>query len=217
MKRLLAVLCVGVLSSAASAQTILIQDVRIFDGVDPKLTAGHVLVVDGVIDTVSRQPIEAPEGAQVIDGGNRVLSPGFIDLHTHLSLQNPRDMRRYHPIVAGANAASMARFYLDAGFTTIRGRRRHASGLCPGDRKGCHLWAPTISIRRDRLADGRTWRRQGAARPAPDVDRWLAGPGGRVHDIGRRGRPDADGRARKPPGRRNPDQDHGRRRRDVGV
>ena len=76
--------------------------------------------MDGVIDTVSRRAIEPPDGAQVIDGGNRVLSPGFIDLHTHLTIQNPREMERYHPVVAGANAAAMARFYLDAGFTTIR-------------------------------------------------------------------------------------------------
>jgi imidazolonepropionase-like amidohydrolase len=120
MNRLMALLCLGVLSPVAGAQTILIENVRIFDGVDPDLKPGHVLVVDGIIESISRQPIDAPEGSQLIDGGNRVLSPGFIDLHTHLTIQNPRDMERYHPVVAGANAASMARFYLDSGFTTIR-------------------------------------------------------------------------------------------------
>ena len=120
MKRLLAVLIVGTLSSVTNAQTYLIENVRIFDGVDPDLTSGHVLVVDGLIDTVSSNRIEAPAGAEVLDGGNRVLSPGFIDLHTHLAVQNPRAMERYHPTVTGATGAAMAEFYINAGFTTIR-------------------------------------------------------------------------------------------------
>ena len=111
---------IWLLCVTASAQSILIENVRIFDGVDTRLSAGHVLVVDGIIVTVSKNTIDAPNGALVIDGGNRVLSPGFIDLHTHLTGQNPASMRKYHPSVAGAHAADMARHYLDSGFTTIR-------------------------------------------------------------------------------------------------
>ncbi len=113
-------ICAGLASFAAVAEPVLIENVRIFNGVDETLTPGHVLVVDGLIDTVSRNRIEAPAGATVLDGGNRVLSPGFIDLHTHLAGQNPRSMANFDPTVAGANAAAMARHYLDAGFTTIR-------------------------------------------------------------------------------------------------
>ena len=120
MGRFIAVLCASLISVSANAQAILIENVRIFNGVDPTLTPGHVLVIDGLIDTVSRESISAPADARVIDGGNRVLSPGFIDLHTHLAGQNPRSMEKYHPTVAGASAAAMARFYLDSGFTTIR-------------------------------------------------------------------------------------------------
>lgn len=120
MLRIAVALLGGLMSTAAVSQTILIEDVRIFDGVDHELKPGHVLVVDGIIDTVSQRRIAAPADAQVIDGGNRVLSPGFIDLHTHLAGQNPRSMKKYHPTVAGATAAAMAKHYLDAGFTTIR-------------------------------------------------------------------------------------------------
>jgi len=120
MIRLAVAAMLGLLSAAAWPQAVLIENVRIFDGVSPKLAPGHVLVVDGLIDKVSRSPISAPDGARVIDGGNRVLSPGFIDLHTHLAGQNPRSMEKYHPTVAGATATAMARFYLDAGFTTVR-------------------------------------------------------------------------------------------------
>jgi len=120
MFRIALAIFVGLISTAAFSQTILIENVRIFNGVDHKLKPGHVLVVDGIIDKVSQDRIESPAGARVIDGGNRVLSPGFIDLHTHLAGQNPRSMEKYHPTVAGANAAAMAKHYLDSGFTTIR-------------------------------------------------------------------------------------------------
>ena len=120
MFRIALAMFVGLISTAAFSQTVLIENVRIFNGVDHKLKPGHVLVVDGIIDKVSQDRIESPAGARVIDGGNRVLSPGFIDLHTHLAGQNPRSMEKYHPTVAGANAAAMARHYLDSGFTTIR-------------------------------------------------------------------------------------------------
>jgi len=120
MKQLFTALCAVIMATSASAQPILIENVRIFNGVDTKLTPGHVLVVDGLIDTVSRDAIETPEGAVVIDGGNRVLSPGFIDLHTHLAGQNPRNQSKWDPTVTGAYAAAMARHYLDTGFTTIR-------------------------------------------------------------------------------------------------
>jgi imidazolonepropionase-like amidohydrolase len=120
MFRIAATMLVCLIATGAYSQPVLIEDVRIFNGVDHELAPGHVLVVDGIIDRVSASRIEPPAGARVIDGGNRVLSPGFIDLHTHLAGQNPRSMEKYHPTVAGANAAAMARHYLDSGFTTIR-------------------------------------------------------------------------------------------------
>ncbi|MBI2969480.1 MAG: amidohydrolase family protein [Gammaproteobacteria bacterium] len=102
------------------AQSVLIENVRIFNGVDAKLTAGHVLVEGNLIRKVSTQTIDAPADALVIDGGNRVLTPGFIDLHAHLIPQYPLRHAKYHALVAGAYAADAARFYLHSGFTTIR-------------------------------------------------------------------------------------------------
>lgn len=116
-------LALGLLTvSAASlqAQPLLIRNVRIFNGVDPELSAGHVLVEDGLIRTVSAQPIQVPPGTTVIEGGNRVLSPGFIDVHAHLALQYPIEEANYHTSVAGAYTAKTARFYLQSGFTTVR-------------------------------------------------------------------------------------------------
>jgi imidazolonepropionase-like amidohydrolase len=120
MKKILSVACLVCLSLTANAQSYLIENVRIFNGVDPELSSGQVLVNDGVIVSVSRDAIAAPEGATVLDGGNRVLSPGFIDLHAHLTMNVPAQLGNAHATAVGAIANDVARHYLDSGFTTIR-------------------------------------------------------------------------------------------------
>jgi len=120
MNRLLTSLALALLALGAHAETVLIENVRIFNGVDAELRRGHVLVVDGLIETVSNEPIAAPADARVIEGNNRILTPGFIDLHVHLTLQMPSERMREHGTAAGARSVAMAKFYLDHGFTTIR-------------------------------------------------------------------------------------------------
>ena len=43
---------------------------------------GEVLVRDGKIAEVA-PTIETPPETEIVDGGGRYLSPGFIDLHVH--------------------------------------------------------------------------------------------------------------------------------------
>lgn len=120
MKRTFALLALACAPLGAGADTYLIENVRIFNGVDPELQSGHVMVVDGVIDAVSEDRLEAPAGALVIDGGNRVLTPGFIDLHVHLTSHVPSALGDIHATAVGAIANDVARLFLDSGFTTIR-------------------------------------------------------------------------------------------------
>lgn len=120
MKRSLSATLLLCLSFSVQAESYLIENVRIFDGANPNLRPGHVLVENGLISRVSRSPIQAPGDAVVIDGGNRVLSPGFIDLHSHLMLNAPTGYRGAHASAVGAMANNVARFYLDSGFTTVR-------------------------------------------------------------------------------------------------
>ncbi len=112
--------CTLFFSIAAWADTILIEDVRIFNGVDAKIRSGNVLVVDGKIATISDDLIEAPAKATVIAGGNRILTPGFIDLHVHLSMHLPASQLRAHATAIGAHSVAAAKFFLDHGFTTVR-------------------------------------------------------------------------------------------------
>lgn len=108
------------LSASALADPVLIRNVRIFNGVDDALRSGHVLVDNGLIQSVSELPIEAPDGAAVIEGGGRILTPGFIDLHVHLTLHAPPLPDRHHGTALGAYAVDAAKFFLDHGFTTVR-------------------------------------------------------------------------------------------------
>ncbi len=108
------------LSVSAWADSVLIENVRIFNGVDAKLTAGHVLVEDGIIAAISTSVIDVKDETTIIDGGNRVLSPGFIDLHVHLTGHVPFSQGDAHATVAGAIANDVARHFLDSGFTTVR-------------------------------------------------------------------------------------------------
>ncbi|MDH3748865.1 MAG: amidohydrolase family protein [Gammaproteobacteria bacterium] len=120
MKRLLAATIFAVVSGTAYAESYLFENVRIFNGVDDRLTAGHVLVDNGIISKISSEQIDTADDVVVIDGGNRVLSPGFIDLHVHLTMHVPADQPGDHGTLIGAYSVAAAKFFLDSGFTTIR-------------------------------------------------------------------------------------------------
>ena len=108
------------LSTSAWADSTLIKNVRVFNGVDATLFPGHVLVEDGIISRISGDTITVGNDTDVIDGANRILSPGFIDLHVHLTSHVPYDQIDAHGTVVGAVANDVARHFLDSGFTTVR-------------------------------------------------------------------------------------------------
>ena len=61
----------------------LVTHVTIFDGEGGKIEDGSALFNHGKIVSVG-QSIEAPAGATVIDGTGKTLTPGIIDIHSHL-------------------------------------------------------------------------------------------------------------------------------------
>ncbi len=99
---------------------VLFKNVRIFDGVNDDLVRGNVLVEGDTIARISSSDIAPPASAVVIEGANRILTPGFIDLHAHLTMAVPRNQMDAHPWVIGAAAGNAARSYLMSGFTTVR-------------------------------------------------------------------------------------------------
>ncbi|HVT58302.1 MAG TPA: amidohydrolase family protein [Thermoanaerobaculia bacterium] len=66
-------------------ESIALRNVRVLDVESGELRAGMiVLVAGGRIEAVGAEAATpVPKGARVIDAGNRVLVPGFVDMHVH--------------------------------------------------------------------------------------------------------------------------------------
>ncbi|MEQ1616805.1 MAG: amidohydrolase [Terricaulis sp.] len=68
----------------ASAPT-LIHGATILDGLGGELANADVLIRDGRIVSVG-QAIAVPEGAAIVDGAGKFVTPGIIDVHSHLGV-----------------------------------------------------------------------------------------------------------------------------------
>ena len=75
-----------VVSALAADELIALKAARLFDGKSNALVRNGVVVVQGdkILDAGSNLPI--PGAAYVIDLGDATLCPGFMDAHTHLTL-----------------------------------------------------------------------------------------------------------------------------------
>ena len=63
--------------------TTFISNAQIIDGVSNEVTTGHVLITDGRITAIGPD-IKTPDGATVVDATGRFVTPGIIDIHSHL-------------------------------------------------------------------------------------------------------------------------------------
>ncbi len=100
---------------------------RLFDGKSKALMQNGVVIVQGdkIVDVGNN--LSVPDGARVIDLGDATLSPGFMDAHTHLTLDYSGDynQRRLHELDLNVSeqairATLYARATVEAGFTTVR-------------------------------------------------------------------------------------------------
>src|SRR6202045_250977 len=111
----------------AADKVIVLKAARLFDGKSKTLAQNGVVIVQGnkIVDAGSNLP--APADAQVIDLGDATLSPGFMDGHTHLTLDfsgnyNERRLKEVDMNVSeqAILATAYARATVEAGFTTVR-------------------------------------------------------------------------------------------------
>src|SRR5256886_8646431 len=119
-------LCLGVTAHAAD-EMIALKAERMFDGKSKTLVQHGVVIVQGdkIVDVGSNVPI--PSGVKVIDLGDATLSPGFMDGHTHLTLDYSGDFnkRRLNELDLNVSeqaiiATAHARATIESGFTTVR-------------------------------------------------------------------------------------------------
>jgi imidazolonepropionase-like amidohydrolase len=126
---------------------VLFTNVNIFDGFSDKLAEGmSVLVEDNHIKEVGKS-IEAP-GATVIDGGGRTMTPGLIDMHSHIVFMTPEGTNTYQDEWDAAGGGAMAAQairddYLMKGVTTIRDIAGNSRGIARASQRGL-LIAPRI-------------------------------------------------------------------------
>jgi imidazolonepropionase-like amidohydrolase len=115
------------IATQAADKVVVLKATRLFDGKSKTLVQNGVVIVQGskIVDTGSNLP--APADAQVIDLGDATLSPGFMDGHTHLTLDfsgnyNERRLREVDLNVSeqAIMATRYARATVEAGFTTVR-------------------------------------------------------------------------------------------------
>jgi imidazolonepropionase-like amidohydrolase len=61
----------------------LVRNVTIFDGEGGRIDNGQALFADGKVIAIG-QSVDAPADASVIDGQGKYLTPGVVDIHSHL-------------------------------------------------------------------------------------------------------------------------------------
>ncbi len=136
MKRIvvsmLALVCLATLMSAASAQeapqpatVVVVKAGHLLDVRSGEYRQDQVILIEGDrVKTVgAASDVTIPSGAKVVDLSNRIVLPGLIDCHTHLTFSPFTGA--YHALSISVPREALlgarnARVTLEAGFTTVR-------------------------------------------------------------------------------------------------
>ncbi|MEY2479974.1 MAG: hypothetical protein QOI04_901 [Verrucomicrobiota bacterium] len=111
----------------ATDQVIALKAARMFDGKSKTLVSNAIVIVQGdkILDVGAN--VSIPTDAKVVDLGDATLSPGFMDAHTHLTLDFTGNFNEKRLKELQTNVSEMAllaipnaRATLEAGFTTVR-------------------------------------------------------------------------------------------------
>ncbi|MGC4023998.1 MAG: amidohydrolase family protein [Mesorhizobium sp.] len=105
-----------------SGKPTLLKNVRIFDGVNGALIEGKNVLVEGAFIKALSAAAETIADVEIIDCGNRVLTPGMIDVHWHSILAGisqivamTADIPYVHLVAAQEAERTVLR-----GFTSVR-------------------------------------------------------------------------------------------------
>src|SRR5436309_11658584 len=125
--RLVIILFSLAVGARAADQTNVLKAARMFDGKSKALVQNGIVIVQGDKIVNIGSNLSVPDGVRVIDLGDATLSPGFMDAHTHLTLDYSGDFnkRRLNELDLNVSeqairATLYARATVEAGFTTVR-------------------------------------------------------------------------------------------------
>jgi imidazolonepropionase-like amidohydrolase len=127
-------LCLPLAATAQEApKQVLFTNVNVFDGFGPELQMGmNVLVEGNYIKEVTGEPIVAPD-ATVVDGGGRTMTPGLIDMHTHVTFETNKGTEGFNNYDFGGAGAMAAQALRDnmlmKGITTARDIAGNSRGV----------------------------------------------------------------------------------------
>ena len=103
-------------------KSCLIRAGNVWEGVSDTLLGPKEILIDNGIITEIGENIDVPEGTEVIDLSDRVVMPGLIDCHVHITLR-PEMIINFWNYSAGYKAllgAEALKTHLMNGFTTVR-------------------------------------------------------------------------------------------------
>ncbi len=109
--------------AAAEGTGLLLRDVRLVDGSGAPARGADVLVRGDTIERIGRLSRGDARGLRVVEGGGRVLAPGFIDLHTH---GDPLESAFTPFLAMGVTTVLLGQ---DGGSPSLEGAARDASSL----------------------------------------------------------------------------------------
>jgi imidazolonepropionase-like amidohydrolase len=118
---------------------VLFTNVNVWDGTGEKVISADVLVENNLIKQVGPN-LTAPSGATVVDGNGGTLTPGLIDMHTHIMLNGPKayysGQGDWDAFSIGAWAYRDMNILLDMGFTSIRDIAGNSLSLSKATKEG---------------------------------------------------------------------------------
>jgi imidazolonepropionase-like amidohydrolase len=125
MRQFILIAFVGALPALCADHPVVLKAARMFDG--REMTSPGLVVVQGTKILGVGAAAAIPVGAETLDFGDATLLPGFIDAHTHLSMEASDDWRQETLNGLQRTVAEQAllatentRKTLMAGFTTAR-------------------------------------------------------------------------------------------------
>lgn len=101
----------------------MVRNATLFDSAAGVLRPGTTLVIEGQrFATVTQEPISVDDVAQDIDAQGRVVLPGLIDAHVHVSATSHDlpGLALQPPSLTGAESGRLMAAMLRRGFTTVR-------------------------------------------------------------------------------------------------
>jgi len=128
---LLALSSIAMAQDEAPKQT-LFTNVNVFDGFADELAMNTDVLIEGNHIIKVGENISAP-GATVIDGGGRTLTPGLIDMHTHVTFETTAGTNGFNEYDFGGAGAMAAQALRDnmlmKGITTARDIAGNSRGV----------------------------------------------------------------------------------------